>query len=500
MKQIGERLKTWRFPGVVLVVVLAAMAVSLAIGLQQSVWFDEAYSITLAKQSVAGLIHATSLDTHPPFYYLLLKAWAGLFGWSELALRSLSVLMMGAAMVIAVLTMRRHMGSRAAGGALLLVALSPFMLRYGFEIRMYSMALLIGVAATAVLLRAVTATGQSRWWWYAAYAALVAIGVYTLYYVALVWVAHAVWLIVRAWRQQRSLRAIVRQPRVLAYVASVVLFLPWLGILVHQLGNGALTSVARQLTTENMVGLVSFWFLYTPPYELNGLTSLVVVAIIVAIVMLVGRGLKAATGPQRRFMLLLALYVAVPTALIALVSLVKPMYLERYLAHAMIGLLLLIAACVAVLTKKGWRPAYWLLAGFMIISAYGTVRLMHTGNYNYQRLDRPDGKKMAALLRPVCHDKTVIFNGPYLALDESYYFEGCPVYVLSARDFPSYGGFSVLRGMAPRLTSIKAMDGHDVVTFIHYNDDYAQPVDPALVLRDSTPLDKLMIDTYVKKS
>lgn len=499
MKQIGEWLMRWRFAGVVLLVVLAAMAVSLAIGLQQSVWFDEAYSITLAKQSVAGLIHATSLDTHPPLYYMTLKAWAGLFGWSEVALRSLSVLMFGGAVSLAVVTMRRYLGTRAAIGALVLMALSPFLLRYGFEIRMYSMALFIGVAATAVLLRAVTAPDQYRWWWYGAYSALVATGVYTLYYLALVWAAHAVWLMWRAWHKTRSMRAVVRQPWLLAYAASVALFLPWLGVLVHQLGNGALTSVARQLTIENMVGLISFWFLYTPPYELNGVTSLVVLAVIVAIVVIVRRGFAAATVSERRLMLLLGLYTLVPTALIALVCLVKPMYLERYLSFAMIGLLLLLAACVSILTKRGWRPAYWLLAGLVAVSLYGTVRLTDAGNYNYQRLDRPDGKKAAAILRPVCHDKTIIFNGPYLALDESYYFEGCPVYVLSTSDFPSFGGFSVLRGMAPRLTRIKAMDGHDTAIYIHYNDDYAQPSDPSLVLRDSTYIDKLVIDTYATK-
>ncbi|HEY5695459.1 MAG TPA: hypothetical protein VIQ80_01340, partial [Candidatus Saccharimonadales bacterium] len=58
-----------------IVVALGAMVISLMIGLAQSVWFDEAYSIMLAKQPILNLIHLTSADTHPPFYYLLLKGW-----------------------------------------------------------------------------------------------------------------------------------------------------------------------------------------------------------------------------------------------------------------------------------------------------------------------------------------------------------------------------------------------------------------------------------------
>ena len=57
------------------------MAIGLWIGLRQSVWFDEAYSIMVAKQSVGEAIRLTALDTHPPLYYLFLKAWACLFGW-----------------------------------------------------------------------------------------------------------------------------------------------------------------------------------------------------------------------------------------------------------------------------------------------------------------------------------------------------------------------------------------------------------------------------------
>lgn len=52
---------------------VTAMLISLAIGLSQSVWFDEAYSIMVAKQPLGQLLHLTAVDTHPPLYYLLLK-------------------------------------------------------------------------------------------------------------------------------------------------------------------------------------------------------------------------------------------------------------------------------------------------------------------------------------------------------------------------------------------------------------------------------------------
>ena len=60
---------------VVLAGVLATL-IALAIGVQQSVWFDEAYSVRVAQQPLGDLLSLTAVDTHPPLYYMILKLWA----------------------------------------------------------------------------------------------------------------------------------------------------------------------------------------------------------------------------------------------------------------------------------------------------------------------------------------------------------------------------------------------------------------------------------------
>ena len=85
----------------IIAVPVVAAALSLWIGLRQSVWFDEAYSIMVAKRSASEIIRLSALDTHPSLYYLILKIWANVFGWSELALRSLSVIFYGASIAVA---------------------------------------------------------------------------------------------------------------------------------------------------------------------------------------------------------------------------------------------------------------------------------------------------------------------------------------------------------------------------------------------------------------
>lgn len=59
----------------------------------RSLWLDETYSAWFAAAPLRELWTSVPLyETHPPFYYTLLKGWTTLFGTSEAAMRSLSVL------------------------------------------------------------------------------------------------------------------------------------------------------------------------------------------------------------------------------------------------------------------------------------------------------------------------------------------------------------------------------------------------------------------------
>ena len=133
-------------------------------------------------------------------------------------------------------------------------------MRYGFEIRMYAMASLIGVAATVMLVRA---HSSKRWTDWLIYGALVALGMYTLYYLALLWLAHLAWLVAMdagklrkfSWKECRWIRA---------YAFSLLLFLPWLSSFLKQVGNGALAPIGQPMNLEQLVGIVSFNTIYQP--------------------------------------------------------------------------------------------------------------------------------------------------------------------------------------------------------------------------------------------
>jgi len=56
-----------------------------------NLWWDEAYSVWLARRPLTELLRTTAFDVHPPLYYVLLRGWMELAGDSEFSLRYLSV-------------------------------------------------------------------------------------------------------------------------------------------------------------------------------------------------------------------------------------------------------------------------------------------------------------------------------------------------------------------------------------------------------------------------
>jgi hypothetical protein len=111
---------------------------------------DEIFSIKVANQSFAKLISDVVEDrTHPPLYYILLHSWIGMFGASEMAVRSLSILFSGMLTLVLYALLRRFMDRGMVYGLLLLVALSPFFVYFGEEVRPYS---LIALSAAVNLL------------------------------------------------------------------------------------------------------------------------------------------------------------------------------------------------------------------------------------------------------------------------------------------------------------------------------------------------------------
>lgn len=245
-----------RILGLLLLVILCVAACLRFYRLDaQSFWNDEGNSARIAERSLDLIVEGAAGDVHPPGYYLLLHAWRALFGQSEFALRSLSVVA-GLGLVIFTALLARYLFGDLVGLlAASFSAVSPFAIYYSQEARMYALLGAVTAASTYVAFRTVdelltpSPGGRvsipagpaaleggtrdrrrvSRILCLIAYALLSAVGLYTHYAFLFVVIAHNVafglqWLVVSAcsgpdWRGLLMWSG--------AQVGAGLLYLPW---------------------------------------------------------------------------------------------------------------------------------------------------------------------------------------------------------------------------------------------------------------------------------
>ena len=162
-----------------LVLVIAAAARIYRIG-ASGFWMDEFCSVECA--TGRGLAHVTlpdsvllfhpplltspigqkrwwaiwpsmSLDNHPPLYFMLLRAWLNIFGDSDTAARSLSIIPSLLAIVLLFDAVRWMHGPAAALWAAALMAIAMPQVHYAQEARNYSLWVAGGTAALAATAR-----------------------------------------------------------------------------------------------------------------------------------------------------------------------------------------------------------------------------------------------------------------------------------------------------------------------------------------------------------
>lgn len=474
---------------VMLIAMLATFALSLYMGLGQSIWFDEGYSILLAKQPLPDLLRLTNVDAHPSFYYILLQAWAGIFGWSELALRSLSALLTAGVVGMAILLVRILFSTKLALSVAPLLVVAPFLLRYGYEVRMYALASLIAVTATYVLVRALQQGSSKKTW--LLYGVLVALGMYTLYMTVVVWLGHVVWILLTT----NPKKKLLRHPAIVGYVTAFIVFLPQLPIFIHQTINSALPGVGTELTLTKLVSVLGVLTIYTPEWQIGGWLSLLLIIGMILFGVLFGEIIR--NKRYRQGILLISVLVVVPLIFYALTSLPprKPIFIERYMAHVSVYFYLLIAL-VAVLSsttqKRKLAVAFSIVV--TLVSVIGLVRLHEAGNLNLERMQLPETRQLRAAIP--CDSTTIVADDPYTYIDSFYYFESCNLVFFSKDSIAFQGGY------APLALGDKRIDSAgDVSTerLVHLSWDGTTPLfvpDPQYRLVNQVVYGKQVVTIY----
>src|SRR5450759_1353360 len=108
-----------------------------------NVWWDEGYSVYLARKGLLELAVETLGDVHPPIHYWILHFWIRLVGETEFAVRYSSLLFGILGIALVYWLGRRLFGSRQGRGvglmAAFLLAFARFHVEWSQQIRMYTL-------------------------------------------------------------------------------------------------------------------------------------------------------------------------------------------------------------------------------------------------------------------------------------------------------------------------------------------------------------------------
>lgn len=108
--------------------------------LTESLWGDEAFSAMAVQQPFWETMGIVMRDTAPPLFYIIGFVWGHIFGFSEVALRSLSLLLMlGSGVWAGLIVYELQKDKLVAVLTGLLVIMCPFLTPFAFEWRMYAL-------------------------------------------------------------------------------------------------------------------------------------------------------------------------------------------------------------------------------------------------------------------------------------------------------------------------------------------------------------------------
>ena len=339
------RRRDWAAVGIV-----AAVLVGIALRFisRGPLWLDEAQSLAIARQPLAHIADALRHDGAPPLYYVLLHVWRQMFGDSTFAVRALSAIPAVLSLPV-ILRLGRRIGGDAVGiAAVVLLAVSPFAVRYAVEARMYSLLLLLGLLGA----HAVLSVHRHRSWRATAGVALVSAAMlYTHYYAVFLLAVVGAAELWRVWRRRdgRSLRVVI------GITVGAVAFLPWLPVFLYQSRHtGAPWSSPPDANA--ILGTVDAWMGGARPAA----QAAYLIALGCIVLALIGR--RRGRGEvvlQTRFAPLPAKLLGVVLAVLVLAIIVdgvgQQAYAPRYLAMGA-GLFLVVVGCgIAVLPSRRAR-------------------------------------------------------------------------------------------------------------------------------------------------
>lgn len=420
---------------------------------KSSIWFDEAFGAYMIRFNFWEIARYTGTDVHPPLYYWLLKCWGMMFGNTEFALRSMSVFFGGIAIIFGYLLTNKLFNKNAARISLIFMSLSPMLVRYAQEMRMYTLVAAIALAATYVLVIALESKKKLPW---IIYGILVALGMWTHYFTAIVWIAHWIWRadnIRRVAGKGKFIKEFFSKNWIMAHIIAVALYATWIPVFLVQ--SQVLQYFGfwiRAVTPDTLINFLTNTVYYQDVRQVNGWFALGLVGIIVLLSWLSFKIYKSQDDKQKQSYRLIMAVAFVPSIIIFLISMppLRSIFVDRYLIPSVLFIAIFIGVTLSLgddFIKAKWRiTAIAVITVFMVI---GVGNVWYLGNYS-KDADPPASNNAREIFNAVVDKSAVgqpiIADSPWLFYEAVFYSnDQHPVYFIDANTAYIYGSLDMLK-------------------------------------------------------
>lgn len=312
----------WLFLGMGLVM----LANSIRLCFCSDIWYDELFTVGMAEHSYGELISFTAKDVHPPLYYCIVKLVLDLcklinpLSDSVIVIKCVSVLPYFFLLAYGLVFLRKRFGMFVAGLFFFCVLSMPQLSAYTVEMRMYGWALFFVTAAFFHAYEIVYQNGKGRYvvkrfrvrktehyfifYRNGHFAALALYGLaaaYTQYFacaaVIMVYGYLLLWFLIRYKRSGKRDKDAARALKLwfVSVVFSVMVYLPWLFVLIGQITAVRANYWILPLTWRSIGGCVKF--LMKPAFSKEWLNVLLAVLLFCIYTgLMIGYGIRVRKG------------------------------------------------------------------------------------------------------------------------------------------------------------------------------------------------------------
>lgn len=372
--------------------------------LTQSLWRDEAFSFVFAKHSIVDIIRLAPGDFNPPLYYALLHYWMKIFGDTEISMRSLSFVFHLLACYVIYKFMTRAVNKQAGVFSIFLTFFNPMLLYFSLEARMYGLLEFVSAASMYLFY-------FKRWgWWFVVSLA----GMYT----------HLFFLFVLL------VQLVFRKEFWKKYLILGVFYLPWVPVVFSSIAKGSKAFWVNKIDLQLVKSAIGniFTSYEGTPGGLWKYTAVISLFIIFASLFVLKR-------KRDEFNKLSVVWLYVPLVIIILVSLWKPLFVNRYLIFLVIPMIFIIVRLIEEV-KKGGKLLFFILL-FFEISVF-----FYLGPY-YRKVDIRETVRKAEMQM---QNGDILVSKTPLTYFEVNYYSGFKSYLYASDKnlIPTYVGKSLI--------------------------------------------------------